>query len=203
MRVLRLQQANGYKSWGANGFRIVEDRVQTLIESLTSDFNAEIITRTDAERFFHNNPIFLTMLECVFIHLYNYRGTAFCLEMPLLPTCENFTPPNYMPCLDISQIFYINSFLPKDFQSKWRFLYSTTVHETSLESLIFHIINQGPTILIIEDVNGYVFGGFASESWKLRSIFEFIKFYGKKIKKFIFQSSIHGRQSLISFYTPN
>jgi hypothetical protein len=172
MRVLRLEQGKAYKTWGANGFRIVEDRVQVLIESLTSDFNAEIITRTDAERFFHNRPIFLTMLECVFLHLYNYRGstqpTSFCLEMPLIPTCENITPPNYMPLIDISQIFFINSFLPKDFQLKWRFLYSTSVHDDSIESLIFHIINQGPTILIIEDENGYIFGGYASESWKLR-----------------------------------
>lgn len=174
MRVLRLEQGKGYSSWGANGFRIVEDCVRELAESLTCDFYTETITRTDAERFFINHPIFLTMLECVFLHLYNYRGSnhpsAFCLNMPLLPTCENITPSNYIPLIDISQIFFINSFLPRDFQSTWRFLFSSAVNENSFESLVFHIIQQGPTVLIIEDQNGYMFGAFASESWKLRFI---------------------------------
>lgn len=29
------------------------------------------------------------------------------------------------------------------------------------------IVDQGPTVFIVEDSNGYIFGGFATESWAL------------------------------------
>lgn len=39
--------------------------------------------------------------------------------------------------------------------------------------LLGRIVNQGPSVLVVEDRNGYMFGGFAPNSWTLGP-----KFYG-------------------------
>lgn len=194
MRALRLESGPQYKSWETRGFRIVKDCVQKLAESLAYDVvtqGTQKVTRADAERWLHKNPVFLRMLEHVFLHLYHYRAVknpndekrekedggsgqgsgkvkAFCLEDSLLPTCENIHyMPDYPTFIDISQIIFINSQLPKEYQSKWRFLFSSQIHGESFSTFIGRIMDQGATVIIIEDTNGYIFGGFATDSWAL------------------------------------
>lgn len=174
MRILRLEHGHQYKSWTLQGFRIIEDHAAMFAEFLThADFPSEIITRSNAESWFSNNPIFLKMLENVFFHLYNYRGNVqigvYCLDLPLLPSCENenFTT-NYAAFLDLSQVLFINSQLPYSMQSTWRILFSSRSQGHSFGGLLRQIMHQGPTVLIIEDMNGYIFGGYASDSWAFR-----------------------------------
>lgn len=62
-------------------------------------------------------------------------------------------------------MMFINSNLPQDFRSKWRFLFSSQIHGESFSTLMGRIVDQGPSVIIIEDTNGAVFGGFASASW--------------------------------------
>lgn len=64
-------------------------------------------------------------------------------------------------------MLFINSNLPMEFRIKWRFLFSSQIHGESFSTLLGRIIDQGPSVLIIEDTNGYIFGGFASASWSL------------------------------------
>lgn len=200
MRALRLEAGQQYKSWESRGFRIVKDCVQKLAESLSFDVvtqGTQKVTRIDAERWIQKNPVLLRMLEHVFLHLYNYRAVKstsedknkdksdesgsgqgsgkikqFCIENSLLPSCENI---NYMPdypCfIDISQILFINSQLPNELQSKWRFLFSSQIHGESFSTLLGRIMDQGPTVLIVEDTNGHIFGGFATDSWSLSANF--------------------------------
>jgi len=54
----------------------------------------------------------------------------------------------------------------------WRLLFSTARDGTSLNT--FHLRmseHGGPTVLVMEDTNGYVFGGFASEEWRIQDSF--------------------------------
>jgi TLD len=137
--------------------------------------------------------VFLRMLEHVFLHLYHHRAVKnpnedkrdkdqdgagggqgsgkikqFCLETSLLPTCENIHYiPDYPAFIDISQILFINSQLPPQHQSKWRFLFSSQIHGESFSTFIGRIMDQGSTVIIVEDTNGYIFGGFATDSWSL------------------------------------
>lgn len=200
MRALRLEAGPQYKSWESRGFRIIKDCVQKLAESLAYDVvtqGTQKVTRPDAERWINENPVFLRMLEHVFLHLYHYRAVknpsddkkdkdeggsgaagggqgsgkvkAFCMETSLLPTCENINyMPDYPAFIDISQILFINSQLPTALQSKWRFLFSSQIHGESFSTFIGRIMDQGSTVLIVEDTNGYIFGGFATDSWALR-----------------------------------
>lgn len=197
MRALRLEAGPQYKSWEARGFRIVKDCVQKLAESLAYDVvtqGTQKVTRTDAERWLQKNPVFLRMLEHVFLHLYHYRAVkntsedknkdrndesggsgqgsgkvkAFCIENSLLPACENIHYiPDYPAFIDISQILFINSQLPNEYQSKWRFLFSSQIHGESFSTFIGRIMDQGATVIIVEDTNGYIFGSFSTESWAL------------------------------------
>ena len=128
------------------------------------------------------------MLEHVFLHLYHYRsvkstsedkmdpnggsGSAkqkpFVLETSLLPTCDGIQyVPDYPAFIDISQILFINSNLPATLQSKWRFLFSSQIHGESFSTFLGRIVDQGPTVIIVEDTNGYIFGGFGSSAWRL------------------------------------
>lgn len=51
--------------------------------------------------------------------------------------------------------------------SNWKLVYSTQVHGISLNTFYSKLEDVGPNLVIIEDSKGYVFGGFASESWRI------------------------------------
>lgn len=187
MRALRLQYGMTYKSWEDKGFRIIKECIQKLAESLSYDVvsqGTQKVTREDAKKWLQNNITFLRMLEEVFIHLYHYRFSKnsqedllyrsnmnlSCVKTDLLPFCEGLQyVPDYPAFTDISQMLFINSNLPNEFRVKWRFLFSSQIHGESFATFLGRIIDQGPTVLIVEDTNGYIFGGFAAASWTLSS----------------------------------
>ncbi|KAJ8868863.1 hypothetical protein PR048_030404 [Dryococelus australis] len=69
--------------------------------------------------------------------------------------------------LDLSHMLFLNMALPLKLQTEWRFLFSTAVHGESFSKMIGHVVGQGPTLIIIKDTGGHIFGGFASDSWKI------------------------------------
>lgn len=188
LRAIKLQNGREYQSWENKGFRICSEFVQKLAESLSSDImvqrGAQKVTRTDAEAWFQRNPTFCKMLEYVFKHLYNIRmsqkqstdetrdenkrTTTTISSDCLLPYCEGLEyVPDYPAFIDLSQLIFINSNLPGDLRKKWRFLFSSQMHGESFSTLLGRIIEQGPTVLIVEDNNGHIFGGFAPVEWKI------------------------------------
>lgn len=74
--------------------------------------------------------------------------------------------------LDIPSILAINHHLPAICRHQWRLLFSSKTHGESFQAFIHQIVNQGPTVLLVKDTDGFIFGGFASESWLLRSQFQ-------------------------------
>ncbi|XP_066903124.1 MTOR-associated protein MEAK7-like [Halyomorpha halys] len=64
--------------------------------------------------------------------------------------------------LAFSHLVYAN--MKKDC---WRLLYSSLTDAQSWNILSSNIAKQGPTIILIEDGVGSLFGGFASQSWKI------------------------------------
>nr|XP_048672521.1 MTOR-associated protein MEAK7 isoform X3 [Caretta caretta] len=90
----------------------------------------------------------------------------------LIPKCKGIKGSGFVSLLDIPSIIYINSHLPSELQHKWRLLFSSRVHGESFSQLCGQIINKGPCILILKDLDGYIFGGFASESWEVKPQFQ-------------------------------
>lgn len=69
--------------------------------------------------------------------------------------------------LSTEQIQRISKHLPLYLSSRnWTMLYSTSVHGFHASTLLRRTKDKGPTVVVFVDTNGFVFGGFASESWK-------------------------------------
>jgi len=82
---------------------------------------------------------------------------------PIVPTPTDFT--ENCSCLDHASILFINTNLLLEYRKNWRFLYSTKEHDKSLAEISSRVCYQGPTILVVKDTEGNVFGAHASTSW--------------------------------------
>lgn len=69
--------------------------------------------------------------------------------------------------LDISQILFVNSCIPMEYRTEWRFLFSSMLHGESFSTLLGKVLNKGPCVIFVQDEDGYIFGGFASASLSL------------------------------------
>lgn len=52
-------------------------------------------------------------------------------------------------------------------RTAWRLAYSPRVHGVSIHTLHRRMAEEGPSLLIVQDHDGQVFGGFASAPWKV------------------------------------
>jgi len=62
---------------------------------------------------------------------------------------------------------FLNFQLPHEVRHIWRPLFNLDEHGESFSKLTGCILNQGPTIIVVWDDQGNVFGGFATDSWKM------------------------------------
>ncbi|XP_051485552.1 MTOR-associated protein MEAK7 isoform X3 [Apus apus] len=90
----------------------------------------------------------------------------------LLPGCKGIKGRGVVSLFDIPSIIYINSHLPAELQHKWQLLFSSRLHGESFSQLCAHIVNKGPCIVILKDLDGYIFGGFASHTWEVKPQFQ-------------------------------
>eukprot|EP00743_Colponemidia_sp_Colp-15_P003565 GILK01003846.1.p1 GENE.GILK01003846.1~~GILK01003846.1.p1 ORF type:complete len:607 (+),score=90.01 GILK01003846.1:153-1973(+) len=88
------------------------------------------------------------------------------LRLPMTPFKPLLLSPSQI--LDEDQITQIAAALPPLCRLKnWHLLYSPAKHGTSINTFYRKTAKQGPTIVVIKDTLGYVFGGFASEAWHI------------------------------------
>ncbi|KAM6300445.1 MTOR-associated protein MEAK7 [Aegotheles albertisi] len=90
----------------------------------------------------------------------------------LLPGCKGVKGRRLVSLFDIPSIMYLNSHLPAELQHKWQLLFSSRLHGESFSQLCAHIVNKGPCLVILKDLDGYIFGGFASHSWEVKPQFQ-------------------------------
>lgn len=68
--------------------------------------------------------------------------------------------------LTLEHIAYIDHALPITSQlCRWFKIYSVEANGSSLETLLILAKKQSPTLLVVKDADGNVFGGFASDEW--------------------------------------
>ncbi|KAM4614505.1 MTOR-associated protein MEAK7 [Discoglossus pictus] len=90
----------------------------------------------------------------------------------LVPKCRGVKSPSLVSVLDFPSVMYLNSHLPSEVQHKWRLLFSTRIHGESFSQLCGHLIDQGPSVLVLKDSDGFIFGGFASQNWEVKPQFQ-------------------------------
>ncbi|KAM6946212.1 MTOR-associated protein MEAK7 [Aplochiton taeniatus] len=90
----------------------------------------------------------------------------------LLPPCRE-TPLNNLHCmLDLPTLMFLAPQLPDSYSAPWKLLFSTRLHGESFSRLMGNCTKQGPTVLLLKDTKGHVFGGFASHAWELKPKFQ-------------------------------
>jgi hypothetical protein len=188
MKIQKLSNTKQFKTWFSRGCFTSAQNIQRLAESLTHDLAAaDSITRRALEVWLQGSTVLGQLLLFVFMHLYNIShkdkpqvsGEKSTVEeshtvsekerdRSLVPFCRGLDLiPSYPSLLDLNQIVFINANLPQQYQLEWRFLFSSEIHGESFSTLIGRIVNQGPSVLVVEDRNGYMFGGFAPANWSL------------------------------------
>lgn len=192
MKIQKLTNTKQFKSWHSRGCFTSPQNIQRLAESLTHELaTGDLISRRALEKWLSGANLLGQLIIFVFKHLYSISHrekslatdktattsqstnveTAFSdheRDRCLIPFCKGLDLiPSYPSILDFNQLVFVNSNLPQNYQLEWRFLFSSEIHGESFSTLIGRIVNQGPSVIIIEDSNGYIFGGFAPANWSL------------------------------------
>ncbi|XP_078462926.1 MTOR-associated protein MEAK7 [Lampetra planeri] len=74
--------------------------------------------------------------------------------------------------LDVPSMLHLGVHLPGELRDRWRLLFSSRLQGESFSRLCGLTVGQGPTLLLVEDVDGHLFGGFASASWEVKPQFQ-------------------------------
>ncbi|XP_062317177.1 MTOR-associated protein MEAK7 [Osmerus eperlanus] len=91
---------------------------------------------------------------------------------PLLPPCQ-VAPWGKLRCLlDLPSLMFLTPQLPEGLSSPWRLLFSTQLHGESFSRVVGSCQRKGPSLLLVRDTKGHVFGGFASQSWEIKPQFQ-------------------------------
>ncbi|XP_070763196.1 MTOR-associated protein MEAK7 [Enoplosus armatus] len=90
----------------------------------------------------------------------------------LLPPCRE-TPWKELRCLlDLPTLMCLAPQLPDGYSAPWRLVFSTRLHGESFTRMVAGLAKRGPTLLLIKDAKGHVFGGFASHAWEVKPQFQ-------------------------------
>ncbi|XP_073114553.1 uncharacterized protein [Elaeis guineensis] len=101
-------------------------------------------------------------------------------QVPHLQHPENLTSD--LLILRKEYAWHIGGALSQHEVEEWKLLYHSSINGLSFNTFLGNISNgDGPTVLIIRDAEGFVYGGYASHPWDRRS-----DFYGD-MKSFLFQ----------------
>ncbi|KAM9815451.1 MTOR-associated protein MEAK7 isoform 3-T14 [Syngnathus typhle] len=92
--------------------------------------------------------------------------------LSLLPPCKETRWKDLQCLLDIPTLMFLAPQLPDRCNSPWRLVFSTLLHGESFTRMVAGLTKCGPTLLLIKDTKGYVFGGFASLSWEVKPQFQ-------------------------------
>ena len=193
-------QQNDWK-YNAASNKILADYLLKAL--LKGDINDSVPITTDKiERWLSNSSLLLRMSEIVFTLLLfgqlmetedirKILGASTVVEDGEELNTENFLYPLKLPpithghndnfsslLLDRTLVMALNSFIPASMRGKLYPLFSSAKHGESFSAMSSRAINKGPTLLIVKDTKGYVFGIFAAVSWKFGP-----QFFGKHSHK--------------------
>ncbi|XP_007937327.1 MTOR-associated protein MEAK7 [Orycteropus afer afer] len=90
----------------------------------------------------------------------------------LIPECRVDQGQEFVSILDVLSAVYINAHLPSERRHRWQLVFSSQLHGHSFSQLCTRITHRGPCIVLLEDQDSHVFGGFASCSWEVKPQFQ-------------------------------
>lgn len=89
----------------------------------------------------------------------------------MIPEVFNVNWTRAQTILDVPALVLLSYNLPGELRGEWRPLYSNHQYGDSFSQLQTRILKQGPSVIVVRDKAGHVFGGFASAHWDIRPQF--------------------------------
>ena len=155
--------------------------VQYLMHSFSDKPGSDAkLSQSELESWLSSTPLASRVLQLTtamcFLHphlpssdLEDYTGGELTPELTLLPRVvhhpmvkESFQSQ----LLDQLSAIFINSALPFEVKGQLYPLFSSRHHGESFSTLCKQIIDRGPTLLLVKDKGGHVFGAYAADSWR-------------------------------------
>jgi hypothetical protein len=96
------------------------------------------------------------------------------LQQPKIPYCRRVDWSKTSTILTLTNLILLNHSIPQQVNKQWKLLFNSNLHGASFATMLKQIMNKGPSLLIIKDKDGAIFGGFAPESWAVNA-----QYYGK------------------------
>jgi hypothetical protein len=171
-----------FLSWSSIGCTVNKRRInmrsRTLCEELVWGMEyGDILTFEQVDIWFRQAATFKTIQSHVFQCLFlvsQKKGDKNTLakinDLNLLPLCRGLENiPHFPSILGLGDVLFLNLSLPHQLRNEWRFLFSSQVHGESFSTMLGRTTMQGATIIILQDADDHVFGGFASDNWTLSS----------------------------------
>ncbi|KAJ0973379.1 hypothetical protein J5N97_021338 [Dioscorea zingiberensis] len=101
-------------------------------------------------------------------------------QVPQLQYPENISSD--MLIMRKEYAWHIGGALSQSDTEEWKLLYHSAINGLSFNTFMGNVVSgDGPTILVIKDTEGYIYGGYASQQWDRQSTF-----YGD-MRSFLFQ----------------
>jgi hypothetical protein len=161
------------KSWLALGTQTSDQKLMLMAKSLCQNLETEENIEEGIARWFGLCSQFQKLQTTCLYHLYKIPQESVThgdetAEYCLFPMCKG-VPPQYKQVfpsiLKVPDLLFVNTLLPTALQHQWRFCFSTAIQGESFAKMLGLIVDKGPTVIIVKDRNGNVFGGFASENF--------------------------------------
>ena len=96
----------------------------------------------------------------------NSQGSTERLLIPIKTPHPIFRESFGSKLLDQTSLMLLNSYLPSESRGKLYPLFSSVHHGESFSTFCKQLMDKGPTLVVVRDTGGNVFGGFAAESWR-------------------------------------
>ncbi|XP_054885948.1 MTOR-associated protein MEAK7 isoform X3 [Poeciliopsis prolifica] len=105
----------------------------------------------------------------------------------LLPPCRDTDWTHLTVLLDVPTLMFlapqsepgrafpsvsVSPQLPDGCSAPWRLVFSTQLHGESFTKMAAALQHHGPTLLLLRDDRGHVFGGYASTAWEIKPQFQ-------------------------------
>lgn len=167
-----------FLSWSSIGCCVNKRRINMRSRTLCEDLvkYGDSLTFDQVEVWFRQAAIFKHIQSHVFQCLFlvsqkkgdkNTSGSRL-HDLNLLPLCRGLENiPHFPSILGLGDVLFLNLSLPHELRDEWRFLFSSQVHGESFSTMLGRITQQGATIIILQDSDDHVFGGFASDNWSM------------------------------------
>ncbi|KAK7114459.1 MTOR-associated protein MEAK7-like [Littorina saxatilis] len=130
----------------------------------------------DLENWIVKSTLFQQIFHEVFhacFRLYDQDPADVVFLHPRIPQVCDTNWSKVKTILDLPSVLFLNANLRSELQGEWRLLFSNALHGDSFSQLAKILEGRGPTLLVLQDREGSIFGGFASHPWNINP-----KFYG-------------------------